>query len=146
VDWVAEGVAVGNYLVAQDADLLREQGVRSVLCLDRTLQGRQAAELGLQAIEVVPLDDGPGNDPRLFRMAVDALTTLARENGPVLVQCHAGRSRSAVVAAGYLMRALGIEQEEALARVAQARDIAVSPGLERLLESLREGPPAPRLE
>ena len=39
----------------------------------RTLHGRNAAELGLKEIEVVPLEDGPGNEVRLFRSAVDAL-------------------------------------------------------------------------
>ncbi len=55
---------------------------------------------------------------------------------PVLVQCHAGRSRSAVVMAGYLVAVRGINPEAALHFVAEKRQIAVTAGLERLLDSL----------
>jgi protein-tyrosine phosphatase len=136
MNWITDAIAIGNYLEAQDAALLRQEGIGSVLSLDRTLQGRNPAELGLKAIEAVPLEDGPGNDARLFRRAVDALAGLVRDRGPVLVQCHAGRSRSAVVVAGYLMESLGIEADEALARVAAKREVAVTVGLERLLDGL----------
>jgi len=92
--------------------------------------------LGVQHIGIVSLDDGPGNDPRLFEHAIEILTTLADEAPPVLVHCHAGRSRSVVVVAGYLRRARGIDAESALAEVAAKRQIAVTAGLERLLDSL----------
>jgi protein-tyrosine phosphatase len=136
MDWVTDDIAIGNYLEAQDGGLLQQEGIVAVLCLDRTLQGKAPADLRLKAIEVVPLEDGAGNDPHLFRRAVDALTDLCQRGGLVLVQCHAGRSRSAVVVAGYLVKTLGIAPEEALARVAARRDIAVAAGLERLLDGL----------
>lgn len=136
MDWITDAVAIGNYLEAQDADLLRREGVASALSLDRTLQGRAPAELGLREVEAVPLVDGPGNDPRLFRRAVDALEELVRRHPPVLVQCHAGRSRSAVVVAAYLMRSLGLGADEAVGWVAARRHIAVSEGLENLLDEL----------
>lgn len=136
MDWITEDIAVGNYLEAQDATLLRDAGIMSVLSLDRTLTEGDAAHLGLQEIQAVPLDDGPGNDPRLFRQAVEAVERLVRSQRPVLVQCHAGRSRSVVVIAGYLMRSLGIDATEALAHVASKRPVAVTAGLEQLLETL----------
>jgi protein-tyrosine phosphatase len=136
MDWITDRIAVGNYLDAQDVELLRKEAISSVLSLDRTLQGRNAAELGLKAIEVVPLEDAAGNDPRLFREAVDALAMLESKAGPVLVQCHAGRSRSAVVVVGYLMRSLGLDIDTALAQVAAKREIAVNPALLHLLETL----------
>ena len=86
----------------------------------------------------MPLEDARGNDPRLFTRAIEALIGLTKENGPVLVQCHAGRSRSAVVVAGYFMRTREIEADEALALVAAKREIAVTAGLEELLDRLCE--------
>jgi protein-tyrosine phosphatase len=136
MDWITDRVAIGNYLEAQDAELLQKESIVSVLSLDRTLQGGEATALGLKRVEAVPLEDAAGNDPRLFRRAVDALTELADEAPPVLVQCHAGRSRSAVVVAGYLMRIRQIEADQALAIVAAKRSLAVTPGVERLLETL----------
>ena len=137
MDWVTDEIAIGNCLEAQDTTLLRREGIRSVLCLDRTLQDQDAVSYGLEAIRCIALEDGPGNDARLFRRAVDTLTDLCQSNGPVLVQCHAGRSRSVVVVAGYLMQALGIDAGEALARIAAKREVAVTAGLERLLDSLQ---------
>ncbi|HEX5272013.1 MAG TPA: dual specificity protein phosphatase [Gemmataceae bacterium] len=136
MDWITDRIAVGNYLEAQDAGLLQEQGIVSILSLDRTLTAADATRLGLKAVEAVPLEDAAGNDPRLFRLAVEAVGMLAAEMGPVLVQCHAGRSRSAVVVAGYLMQSLGLDAEDAIARVGAKRAIAVNPALERLLEAL----------
>lgn len=135
MDWITETVAIGNYLEARDKALLQEAGIDAVLSLDRTLQGKQPAELGLQAIEVVPLEDAPGNDVRLFHRAVEALVRLSLQ-GKVLVQCHAGRSRSVVVVAGFLMKTTGIDAEEALTLVAAKREVAVTAGVERLLDSL----------
>jgi protein-tyrosine phosphatase len=136
MDWITEDIAIGNYLDALDLELIRSNSISSALSLDGTLYGKDSAEFGLKRIEVVRLDDGPGNDRRLFRLAVGHLTDLVREAPPVLVQCHAGRSRSAVVVAGYLIKAREIEPAEALRLISEKREIAVTAGLEQLLEGL----------
>jgi protein-tyrosine phosphatase len=75
--------------------------------------------------------------PRPFlRFAVDDLRRLAASHGPVLVQCHAGRSRSAVVVAALLMQALGIGVGEAVARVTAKREVNITPALVDLLGKL----------
>lgn len=56
MDWITERIAIGNYLEAQDAELLRKEAIASVLGLDKTLQGRDPAELGLRKIEILPLE------------------------------------------------------------------------------------------
>lgn len=136
MDWITDEIAVGNYLEALDVELLRHEKFASALSLDGTLYGKDPAECGLRRIEVVRLEDAPGNEPRLYKLAVDYLGELVAETPPVLVQCHAGRSRSAVVVAGYLVAARGIDPGEALRFVASKRQIAVTPGLERLLDHL----------
>jgi len=133
MNWITRNVAIGNYQEAQDVALLRQEGFRAVLGLIPTLQGKTAAEVGVKRLEVVPLEDAPGSDPRLFRRAVDALVSLAEDEGPVFVHCHAGRSRSVVVVAGYLMKAQGLRADEALTLVTAQREAAITPGLERLL-------------
>ena len=72
----------------------------------------------------------------MFRYAVDDLRRLVQLQPPVLVQCHAGRSRSAVVVAAYLMHARKLEPEEAVAAVAAKREINVTPALVELLHKL----------
>jgi protein-tyrosine phosphatase len=136
LDWITDEVAIGNYLKAQDAALLKQQAFRSVVNLDGTLSTKQAGEFGLAEVVAYRLIDGAGNDPRVFRYAVDDLRRLARLHPPVLVQCHAGRSRSAVVVAAYLMRSRDLEPEEAIAAVAAKREINVTPALVELLYKL----------
>lgn len=136
MDWITDDIAIGNYLDAQNPDLLRRESISAVLGLSDDLRGRNPADLGLKAIEVVPLEDARGNDPRHFERAVNSLTRLRHEFGRVLVHCHAGRSRSVVVVAGHLMQTLRITADDALARVAAKRDVSVTEGLERLLDAI----------
>ncbi len=70
-------------------------------------------------------------------LAVDELVRLAGSQRPVLVQCNAGRSRSAAVVAAYLMRVKAVGVEQALAHVASKRQINVTPALVKLLRPLR---------
>src|SRR5208337_3812485 len=108
---------------------LREGGFRSVLGLITTLKGRDPVELGLDRLEIVPLDvigllvGGIGKDFKLFERAVETLEELVRDAPPVLVHCRAGRSRSPVVVAGYLMKSLGIKSERALLMLAAQREL-----------------------
>jgi protein-tyrosine phosphatase len=137
MNWIDDHVAIGNYLDAQDVNLLRASAIASVLSLDGSLGPGDAERLGVRAVVAMRLIDGAGNDVRLFRLAVATLDELVRVSAPVLVQCHAGRSRSAAVVAGYLMRARGIEAADAIAHIATRRPIAVAEALEALLERLR---------
>jgi atypical dual specificity phosphatase len=136
MDWITDTIAIGNYREAQDTELLRREGIVSVLSLDGTLRQRDALELGLKEIDAVFLEDGAGTDLRRFRWAVRALARLEREAAPVLVHCTAGRSRAPSVVAGYLMQSLHLDAEEALARVAARREVTVAPALQRLLDLL----------
>ena len=136
VDWITNNIAIGNYLEAQDPALLRQHGIRTVVSLDDILCSEQATEMGLAEVVCVRLVDGAGNELHSFRGAVDSLRRLVLELPPVLVQCHAGRSRSAAVLAGYLMLANEIEVEEAIAAVAFRRAINMAPALEKFLYRL----------
>jgi hypothetical protein len=133
VDWITDQVAIGNHAEAQDADLLREQGVRSVLSLDGSLAPGDARHLGVAAVVAFDLIDGTGNEPGALGRAVAALQGLLRAYPPVLVHCHAGRSRSVIVVAGLLARTLRIGPTEAIARVAARRVVCISPEFEELL-------------
>ena len=133
MDWITNQIAIGNYLDAQDKELLQKEGIASILSLDGSLSGRVPSELGVRRIAVVNLKDGPSNDPTTFLKAVDTVTRFATEAAPVLVQCHAGRSRSAVVVAGYFIKMRGLQPDEALRLVAEKRELQVTPGLDSVL-------------
>jgi protein-tyrosine phosphatase len=136
MDWITDEVAIGNYLEALDGSLLKQHGFRSVLSLDGTLTEQHAAQFGLAEVVSYQLIDGPGNDLRVFCFAIEDLRRLAASQSPVLVQCHAGRSRSAVVVAAHLMKCCGLNLREAISLVASKREISVTPALLDLLHQL----------
>jgi hypothetical protein len=133
VDWITDQMAIGNHAEARDAGLLRQHGFRSVLSLDGSLAPSDAERLGVEAVVAFDLIDGDGNAPGALGLAVSALEGLLRAHAPVLVHCHAGRSRSVVVVAGLLARSLRIGPAAALARVAEKRVVCITPELEELL-------------
>ena len=133
MDWITDQIAIGNAIESRDAELIREQGIRSVLSLDGTMVGRDEEFPQFSAIRAYRLIDGAGNDPDLFLRVIQSLATLLRSSPPVLVHCHAGRSRSAVVVAGYLMKRHGWDESEALDAIGRKREVALTPGIEHLL-------------
>jgi protein tyrosine phosphatase (PTP) superfamily phosphohydrolase (DUF442 family) len=136
VDWITDQIAIGNYVEAQNTELLHHHGFRSVLSLDGSLTTEDAGRLGVDTVVAFQLIDGAGNDRRVFRMAIESLSDLVLFHAPVLVHCHAGRSRSVVVVAGHLATSLGIDAEEGIARVMEKREVNVTPALEELLYKL----------
>jgi protein-tyrosine phosphatase len=129
MDWITDIVAIGTRVEVHDAVLVKSGGFRSVLSLDGSLAENAAAELGLEEIVAVPLRDGSGNDIADFRRAVDSLARLVETRPPVFVHCEYGKSRSAAVVAGYLMRAMKLDPFQARAFVASKRDISMSAAL-----------------
>lgn len=133
MDWITEEIAIGDWRDALDADLMRRECVWSILSLIGKLVGRSAESLGVQRVEVYPLQDGPGDDMVRFGRAVELLARLVEEGPPVFVHCRAGRSRSAAVVAAYLMRSRGLSVEKALALVASRRAIDLNPEMAGLI-------------
>lgn len=133
MNWITDSIAIGNFLDAQDADLLRVEAIGSILGLTTALDQHEAEQLGVRFIRVIPLDDGPGNSVAQFAAALEALSDLAQNAPPVLVHCHMGRSRSVAIVAAYLMATQGLDADAALALIATKREIALSPALEQFL-------------
>ncbi|EEF60449.1 dual specificity protein phosphatase family protein [Pedosphaera parvula] len=134
MDWITDKIAIGNSLDAKNVELLKKEGVKSILSLDGTPAGIEPKELGVKRIVIRKLQDGLQNQPAEFLDAVNELKRLVVETGPVLVQCRAGRSRSVILVAAYFMRSLGISAREAIAKVAAKRKPGITPGIEKLLD------------
>lgn len=133
MDWITDEIAIGDWRDALDADLLSRECVWSILSLIGKLVGRTPESLGVQRVEVFPLQDGPGDDLERFTRAVALLDRLVQEGPPVFVHCRAGRSRSAAVVAGYLMRSRRLSADEAVALVASRREIGLNPEMATLV-------------
>jgi len=134
MDWITGTIAIGSRDEAHDA-LLREQNTfRGLVSLDGSLLDEGAQALGYDDWLCVSMIDGPGNDLTLFRKIVQALIGMTDDSPPVLVHCHAGRSRSVTVVAAYLVKTRGWSARIAYDFIATKREMAVQAGLPDLLQ------------
>ena len=137
MDWITDTIAIGTFLEARNHALRVAAGIRSIICLDAVLRDPDESSLDVDDYEVIDFADGPGNDPRLFDQAVRLVGVLSEQSPKLLVHCRAGRSRSVVVVAGYLMRERRWSCDEAITFIGGRRDIELTPGIEGLLRSVR---------
>ena len=134
MDSITERIWIGNSEEAKDRESVRLAGIRSTLCLDGCMKSQEAAEAGVDRIEVVELIDGSGNRPEVFLRAVRLLRELAAKHPPVLVHCYAGRSRSAAVVCKFFMQEERNSLVEAMRRITSKRKVAIAAGLQDLLD------------
>jgi protein-tyrosine phosphatase len=133
MDWITDTIAIGTFLEARSHKLRVDAGIRSIICLDAVLRDPDEPNLDVDEYEVIDLADGPGNEPRVFDQAVRLVGLLSAQSPKLLVHCRAGRSRSVVVVAGYLMRERHWSCDRAIAFIGGRRDIQLTPGIEELL-------------
>jgi atypical dual specificity phosphatase len=134
MNWITSDIAIGSLHEAGDPELLRRNGIRSILGLIDALAKTAPAELGVSAIEVVPLIDGEGNDLMQFSWAVTRLSKLVEQSKPVLVHCQAGWSRSPAVVAAYMVRHQRLTAEQAPAEVMAKRSCSMVREMRQLVE------------
>jgi len=132
MDRITDKIWIGNYLDAKDRDSLVGARIRSILCLDGCMAGLKAEDVGVERVEVIELIDGSGNPPETFLRAVRLLGDLISKHAPVIVHCHAGQSRSAVVVCKYFMQR-GDSLPEAMKRITARRRVAIMSGLQEAL-------------
>lgn len=136
MDWITETIAIGNRFEALDSALRKKSGFRSLVSLDGSMTDDQVLAVGYDDYVCISMVDGPGNDIVSFRNVVQALIDMTEESPPVLVHCHAGRSRSVTVVAGYLIKTRGWSVQKAYDFIAMKRETAVQAGVSELLKNL----------
>ena len=126
-------IFIGNRNAAVNPSVLSSHGIMSILSLGGDIVGMSAEALGVTVIKSYELIDGPGNDLRQVARAVGALEFLSEHSSPVLVHCHAGKSRSPLVVAAFLMKTQGLTAEQAIDFIAKHRQINITADLLPLL-------------
>jgi len=132
VNKITERISIGNYLDASDFTELSRNGIRAILSLDGTAKDVDYSQTSIGEVKVVPLIDGPGNSPSGFQHAVSSLRRLSEKSHPVLVQCHAGRSRSAAVVACHLMWNCGYTLADAMNEISEKREVIITARLQEV--------------
>ena len=118
---------IGNALDARDVRTVFALGVQAVVDL-------AANESPVQYPRDVaycrfPLNDGPGNNPAILRLAVSSTAEFIKANIPVLVACSAGMSRSLAVTAAALSIINRQPPDDALRQIASDGPHDLAPGL-----------------
>jgi len=124
VDWITDQIAIGNYVDAANL----EKSIEAVLCLKPLCScDPMSKEVD---IECVPLVDGPGNSPLDVQNAINYIDDIVSAGDRILVHCHAGRSRSVVIVAQYLVHYRSMLKSDALNLISAKREVYLSPGIE----------------
>ena len=127
MDWITDSIAIGNI---KDAENISPD-VDAVLCLKG---GCFCKNINDVDVEHIPLKDGTGNDPTRFYDAVEFIDDIVSSGEKILVHCQAGRSRSVVVVALYLMVKNHLTRDEAIRTIAAKREIYLSTGIGDVLQ------------
>jgi protein-tyrosine phosphatase len=136
VDQITEQLFIGNHIEAHDWQVLRDHGIQAILSLDGSYVGKEEAVSDIKKIYAVELIDGPGNSIQSFEMLTRELIEMVKLYPPVLIHCHAGRSRSVATAAAYLVVQEKFEPAAAVEYVCTRRSSYLAPELERLVYRL----------
>ncbi|MCX7176028.1 MAG: dual specificity protein phosphatase [Proteobacteria bacterium] len=133
MDWITEAIAIGNRIEAHDPAHRERTGICSLISLDGSMTDDRALGIGYTDWACISMVDGPGNDLAPFRKVVQALIDMVEGSPPVLVHCHAGRSRSVTVVAAYLATTRGWSVQVAFEFIAAKRETAVQAGLAEMV-------------
>ena len=137
MNWITEHIAIGDRLDAHNVELRERAGFRCVISLDGSMTEVQALVLGYDDCISAVLKDGPGNNIVQFKKLLRQLMDMVDSCPPVLVHCHAGRSRSVTLVAAYLSVRHSMTTVGAYRFIGQKRDICVTQGLELLVDACR---------
>ena len=113
---------IGNQAASNDSETLRQYGIRTVISIEN--QSKTQAEralyrrMDIHQYGAVLVDEPDAPIWLFFEWAADH----ARESeGPVLIHCYAGMSRSATLTAYVLMRDYNMRMLDALAYIRERR-------------------------
>lgn len=126
---------IGSIGCAYNKKTLCEAQLTDILCLAKSTRSKFPDEFHYHRIDLL---DSPEQDISLFFEETNALINAVRYcNGRILVHCYQGKSRSAAIICGHLIREYGLSTEDSLALIRTVRPIAQpNPGFMRALHQL----------
>ncbi|KAF8609804.1 hypothetical protein BDV93DRAFT_518559 [Ceratobasidium sp. AG-I] len=120
MDEIIENLWVGDFGAATSIELLEEAGVKYVVSC---MRGKVRVHETMRKHQI-PLDDTEEQDVLAYLPATIAFIQNALVSGDgVLIHCMAGMSRSATIAAAYLMHSQGLDPTGALELIREVRPV-----------------------
>ncbi|MGD8399190.1 MAG: dual specificity protein phosphatase family protein [Anaerolineae bacterium] len=135
VFWLIDGLLAGRPGPVQapwDAASLRAGGLQVVLSLNTEADPEALAAAGLvhHALPMPPILPLTGRLQEVLLEGLEPVLARLREEvtagRPVVIHCHAGKDRTGLAMASYLVRHEGMHIEAAIDRVRAVRPIAMS--------------------
>ena len=119
MDWVAEGIAIGDMRDAIDHSGLREAGIEAILQLYGAERERVGFPIPVEVLQLQVADRVPP-PPALLRRGVEFIRRQRAGERSLLVACGAGISRSPTFVAAYLHEE-GADLREAYRQIIRVR-------------------------
>lgn len=121
-------IYISNWNGATDEDLLREVGIRRVICVTRKQKSerdlRKYKRLGIEHFHFSLPDVPDAPIELIFPKAYMLIDESIRRGEPVLIHCQAGISRSVTIVAAYLIQKNKVSAPAALGKIRASRPIA----------------------
>ena len=126
ITYVTDEIAIGD---SQDARGITQDKFDAALCVAIDLDICDKVDPEVRSYNVrrhkVGLYDGPGNHVLTFVSAVLLLEALVNQGKRVLVHCHAGQSRSPMVAAAWVAYKGRSSLDDALEQIMATRKLTI---------------------
>ena len=125
---------LGNYQAAKDGDFFKEKKIKAVLNCTKDIPNYFACKKDVEYMRI-PVDDSLRETDlkkmiEFFPAIVEFIDKHARiQNEPILVHCYAGRQRSAISVAAYLVSKYGLKPADACKFILDKRNEAFHYGL-----------------
>jgi protein-tyrosine phosphatase len=113
---------IGTAREARDNKAVLAEGIHAVV--DLAAEEPAAAPVRDLIYLRFPIVDGNGNDEKLLRSMMSAVTALIRERVPTLIACRLGLSRSPSVAAVAFSKVYGMTHEEVMHMLSGTSDVS----------------------
>ncbi|UYV84276.1 DUSP22, partial [Cordylochernes scorpioides] len=117
---ILSGLYLGNIRDAKDADQLAANNITQILSIH---DNAKKIVKDKEYLCILASDSPYQNLIQYFPMCNDFITQARQAGGGVLIHCVAGVSRSATLAAAYLMASGGLSTKDALTLVKAARSV-----------------------
>lgn len=120
--WVIEGKLAGSGLPVskQEFDWLLEQGVKAIVTVREVPLPKEWMENGTGYMHL-RVDDFGAPPPEEIDAAVEFIEKQIADNHPVTVHCAAGKGRTGVILAAYLVKNEGLGPQEAIDKIRAMR-------------------------
>ena len=120
--WVIEGKLAGSGLPVskQEFDWLLEQGVRAIVTVREVPLPKEWVESGTGYMHL-RVDDFGAPQPEEIDAAVQFIEKQIADNHAVTVHCAAGKGRTGVILAAYLVKNEGLSPQEAIDKIRAMR-------------------------